>query len=106
MKTKPPTTITVDVSVTLSIDGPKGIIGDDIYFSEHDGVKISGLAQAPIGSLPKGAKIESNGRDEAWISHWNDEALAALDGRTFDIRFTQTFDGEENWIEDSATIID
>jgi len=112
-------TRTTEVSITLnhdpklphvlSIDGPKGFAGDDIYFSEHDGSKISDLAPAFLDQLPKGAKIESNNRDEAWVSHWDDEALAALDGRTFRIRFVQTFevdeDGDTNWIEDSATLV-
>jgi len=113
------TTRTTEVSITLSwdtklpnvlsIDGPKGITGDEIYFSEHDGEKISGLAPAFIDQLPKGSKIESNGKNEAWVSHWDDEALATLDGRTFNVRFVQTFevdeDGDLNWIEDSATLI-
>lgn len=112
-------TRTAEVSITLSwdskhpyalsIDGPNHITGDEIYFSEHDGEKIISLAPAFIDQLPNGAKIDSNGRNEAWISHWDDEALSALDGRTFHVRFVQTFEVDEdgwfNWIEDSATLI-
>jgi hypothetical protein len=112
-------TITADVSIRLihdpklpfilTIDGPRGLVGDDIYFSENDGEKISSLGPAFMDMLPKGAKIESNGRSEAWISFWDDEALADFDGRVFDIRFTQTYDidqdGDMTWIKDDATLI-
>jgi hypothetical protein len=107
---------TADVSVTLrwdakcpyvlSIDGPDGITSEGIYFGEHDGTKMSALAPAFISHLPKGAKIESNNRNEAWVSHWDDQALSRLDGRTFWVRYRQLFDADENWIGDSATLID
>lgn len=93
----------------LSIDGPLGYHGDEIYFNEHDGTKMSDLAPALIDQLPQGAKIESNGRNEAWISHWDDEALAKLDGRVFEIRFSQVSEiderGEETWLEDRADLL-
>jgi hypothetical protein len=112
-------TRTADVTLTLkwdaslpnvlSIDGPHGLVGDDIYFSECDGERINSLATAFIDQLPKGAKIETNGKNEAWVSHWDEKALKSFDGRAFSVRFTQTCevdeDGDEVWLENSATLI-
>ena len=112
-------TRTSEVSITLnwdsnrpyvlSIDGPKVITGDEIYFSERDGEKIGSLAPAFIDQLPKGTRLGSDWISEPWFSHWDREALAALDGRTFNVRFVQTFevdeDGDLDLIEESATLI-
>jgi hypothetical protein len=90
----------------ITIDGPNGLVGDDIYCNESDGSRAQDWLPNEI--IPTGGKLESDGR-EAWISHWNDETLAQLDGRTYQVRFSQTFeineDGENEWISDEATVL-
>jgi len=89
-------TLSHDAACTLSVSPPKGIKGDDIYFSEHDGVKISDLAPAFMCHLPQGATI----------AYWDDDALSVLDGCVFNIRFVQMFDvdadGNEQWVRSSS----
>ena len=90
----------------LSVSSPKGIKGDDIYFSEHDGVKVSDLFPAFMHHLPAGATIESNGIDEAWVAYWDDDALTSFDGCTFVVRFVQVFEVDANgntlWVQNSS----
>jgi len=97
-------TLSHDAACTLSVSPPKGIKGDDIYFSEHDGVKVSDLAPAFMCHLPRGSTIESNGIDKAWVAYWDDDALSVLDGCVFNIRFVQVFDadGNEQWLRNSS----
>jgi len=90
----------------ISIDGPNGFLGDDIYFSEHDGTAAADWLPEEI--IPDGGKLESNGKNEAWISHWNNETLEALDGREFKIRFTQVFeevDGDMELLKETSEVI-
>lgn len=95
----------------ITLNGPRGYIkgdGGEIYFDEHDGASLCLLVPAIADFLPSGFKAESNGKNDAWISHWNDEALAELDDRKFKIRMTQKFnidaDGETDWTEDTVSL--
>lgn len=103
------TTITAEIEITfhydpalphvLTLEMPHGYIATsdgELYFDEHDGTRFSSLWPALAPIFPKGAKAETNGRNEAWISHYNNEALAWFDGRRFTIRYTEEIhhDGE------------
>ena len=97
---------------TLRVEGPYDRYvsgeGGDIYFSETDGTSLAEVLVAIEDELPEGADIESNNR-ECWVEHWDDDALRALNGRTFTVRFSQIFevaeDGELCWLEDKAELV-
>jgi hypothetical protein len=86
----------------LSVQMPSGFApGDngDIYLDEHDGTRFASLWPAIKALFPKGATADSNGKDESWISSWNDDALKAFDNKRFSILLTQGEDKDGDFNE-------
>lgn len=97
---KLPFILSVNLTVSRADDG--------IRFDEHDGTSATELAAAFAGLFPAGAKIESNGRNEAWVSFWDDEELKKFDKKSFDVIFEQVSSvdeyGNEEWLENRASL--
>jgi hypothetical protein len=80
----------------------------NLYLSENDGLSLTVLAPAFKSLLPEGAKWESNGREDVWISHWNDDALCEFDGKYAIVRVTETFSepDEDGEVEYESTEVE
>jgi hypothetical protein len=86
----------------LSVEMPGSYIpgeGGEIYLDEHDGTRFASLWPALEPLFPKGSTADSNGKTEAWVSHWSGEDLAALDGKRFTVRLTQNTDKDGEFSE-------
>lgn len=99
------TTITADIEIrftydeklayVLSVEMPTGYVpGDDgeIYLNEHDGTRFASLWPALAPLFPKGSTPDSDGKNEAWVSHGSGEKLAEFNGKFFTVRLTQETD--------------
>lgn len=90
---------TFTLGMTADIAGTEFKPGFEL--SEHDGLSCCELYPAVAHLFPKGAKAESNGRNSAWVSHWNDEELTEMAGKHYRVRVAR------KWImEDDGTDMD
>lgn len=109
--------ITAEIEITLSwnpklpnvlsVEMPGSYIpgeGGEIYLDENDGTRFSSLWPAIQGQFPKGSTADSNGKTEAWISSWDDDALKSFDGKRFSIRLTQGEDEDGEFVETAELI--
>lgn len=91
----------------LSVDMPGSYIpgdGGEIYLDEHDGTRFSFLWPAIQDQFPKGSTAHSNGKTEAWILSWDQNALKAFGGRQFSILLTQGEDENGEFTETAELI--
>lgn len=106
----------ITVTLTAPAAGPCTVLdlaaevkSGTLYLSESDGTRLSELFSALKAVLPDGATIYSNGRNEAWVAHWDQEAMRKLDGAIFHIEFVQCFDYDEAlgdiWVEDKTKLL-
>lgn len=106
----------ITVTLTAPATGSCTVLGisaevesGPLYLSESDGTRLQELSPALASVLPPGAIINSNGRNEAWVEHWDQETMRKLDGTSYRIEFTQCFDQDEAlgdvWVEDKVKLL-
>jgi hypothetical protein len=91
----------------LSVEMPGSYIfgeGGELYLDENDGTRFSSLWPAIQSFFPKGSTADSNGKTEAWISSWDDDALKSFDGKRFLIRLAQG-ENENGEFSETAELI-
>jgi hypothetical protein len=75
------------------------------YLSEHDGLSMVELFGAVKHLFPEGTKAENNGRDQAWVSHWDDVALAEYAGKTYCVRSSLELDEDGDLVDQTFELL-
>ena len=95
-----------------SVEMPRGYIGtnNEIYLSENDGLKFYDIFPAFQHLLPGDAKASSDQSTEAWIEHWSEDSIKAVEG-TYRVVISQCWIQEDDqeemeWADTSALVID
>lgn len=73
-------------------------------FDENDGASLTALLPA-FADLAREMKIETNGKNDAWLSTWDSENLLKLAGKTITVEYSEVaeiIDGEESYVSCDA----
>jgi hypothetical protein len=101
---KDSSTLAYTLSLTADL-APSMEYKPGFYLSEHDGLSAIELFGAVEHLFPDDVKAENNGRDQAWISHWDREKLAEYAGNTYRVRSTITIDEDGDCIDQTFELL-